>query len=87
MQAACIPIFTTCALDFAPCAPSQQGKFKVGQQVEVLRSDNTWSLASVKEYDWRACNYTVMLPDMRLKYMVEEEDLRQPVLGYSARND
>lgn len=61
------------------------GKFRVGQQVEVLRSDGAWSLASVKEYDWRAVNYTVMLPDTRLKYMVEEEDLRLPVLGYSAR--
>ena len=66
-------------------ALATQGKFKVGQQVEVLRSDGSWSLASVKEYDWRAVNYTVMLPDTRLKYMVEEEDLRLPVLGYSAR--
>ena len=65
-------------------ALATQGKYRVGQQVEVLRSDGTWSLASVKEYDCKAVNYTVMLPDTRLKHMVEEEDLRQPVLGYSA---
>lgn len=50
------------------CFLSQQGKYGIGSQVEVLRTDGTWSLAQVKEYDWRAVTYTVMLPDTRLKY-------------------
>ena len=33
------------------------------------------------EYDWRGVTYTVMLPDRRLKYFVEEEDLRLPGEG------
>ena len=43
-------------------------------------------LASVKEYDWRAVNYTVMLYT-RLKYMVEEEDLRLPYLAIRRAHD
>ena len=30
-----------------------------------------------QDYDWRAVTYTVQLPDMRLKYFVEEEDIRE----------
>lgn len=44
----------------------------------MLRSDHSWSLADVADYDTKACTYTVVLPDGRYKYCVEEEDLREP---------
>ena len=61
-------------------AIGHQGKYPNGSSVEVLRNDGEWSLAVVKDYDWRGVTYTVMLPDRRLKYFVEEEDLRKPEL-------
>jgi hypothetical protein len=33
-----------------------------------------------QDYDWRGHTYTVMLQDMRLKYFVEEDELRKPEL-------
>ncbi|KAL3902894.1 MAG: hypothetical protein SGPRY_011883 [Prymnesium sp.] len=54
------------------------GKFAVGQQVEVMRSDGSWSLAAVEEFEEMGCTYTVRLCDGRCKYMVEEDELRIP---------
>ena len=47
-------------------AIGHQGKYPNGSSVEVLRNDGEWSLAVVKDYDWRGVTYTVMLPDRRL---------------------
>jgi hypothetical protein len=51
-------------------------KYAVGSRAEVLRSDGGWSACTVREYEWQGVTYTVALDDGRLKYMVEEEDLR-----------
>ena len=56
----------------------EYGKFGPGQPVEVLRSDGTWTLATVAEFDETGCTYTITLIDGRQKYFVEEEDLRIP---------
>lgn len=53
-------------------------KFGVGAPVECMRTDGSWTLATVVEYDENGCTYTVALADGRLKYFVEEEDLRIP---------
>jgi hypothetical protein len=53
-------------------------KFPVGQPAEVRRTDGTWTLVTVEEYDANACNYTVALADGRKKYWVEPDDLRIP---------
>ena len=70
------------SLNLALCT---QGKYKVDSAVEVCRTDGTWTMATVKDYDWRGATYTVQLPDMRLKYFVEEEDLRHPGTGFHYR--
>jgi len=53
-------------------------KFQVGEQVEAYRSDGSWSLATVREFEEYGFTYTVELMDGRMKYMVEEEELRHP---------
>lgn len=63
--------------DTEPC-----GRFGVGQAAEVYRSDGTWSLATVTEYDMGGGTYTVELEDGRCKYFVEEEELRVPRFVY-----
>ena len=55
-----------------------QPKYPLGSQMEVLRSDGYWSLCTLQEYDWRGVTYTVALDDARLKYFVDEDDLRLP---------
>lgn len=53
-------------------------KFGVGAPVEVLRSDGRWTLAKVTDYDEYGCTYTIQVSDGRLKYFVEEGELRIP---------
>lgn len=53
-------------------------KFAVGQPVEVLRSDDAWTLATVTDYDEYGLTYTIRIVDGRFKYFVEESDLRIP---------
>ena len=38
-------------------AIGHQGKYPNGSSVEVLRTDGEWSLAVVKDYDWRGVTY------------------------------
>jgi len=64
------------SLNLALTAAAQ---FVVGEQVEVCRTDGTWSLAVVREFEEYGFTYTVELEDGRIKYMVEEEDLRKPL--------
>ena len=53
-------------------------KYPLGSRMEVLRSDGYWSPCTIRDYEWRGVTYTVELDDTRLKYFVEEEDLRFP---------
>mmetsp|Transcript_4496 Transcript_4496/g.11188 ORF Transcript_4496/g.11188 Transcript_4496/m.11188 type:complete len:251 (+) Transcript_4496:22-774(+) len=53
-------------------------KFAIGQPVEVLRTDGTWSLGTPLDYESLGGTYTVQLTDGRCKYMVEEDALRIP---------
>jgi hypothetical protein len=57
-------------------------KWPIGSTMEVYRTDGEWSRCIIKEYDWRGVTYTVQLTDLRMKYFVEEEDLRMPGSGY-----
>ena len=64
------------------CEPScwqvGRAKFARGQPVEVFRTDGTWSLATVTDYDGEGCTYTVALPDGREKHLLEESEMRIP---------
>jgi hypothetical protein len=52
------------------------GRFFHGQVVEVERSSGAWSNASIEEHDEGGDTYTVKLPDGRLKYFVEANEVR-----------
>ena len=67
------------ALQTAPTHP-------IGSTMEVLRSDGLWSLCTIKDYEWRGVTYTVQLTDLRLKYFVEEDDLRHPAESFSPQH-
>ncbi|KAL1512413.1 hypothetical protein AB1Y20_005669 [Prymnesium parvum] len=58
-------------------------RFHLGQQVEVYRTDGYWSLATVREFEPYGFTYTVELEDGRMKYLVEEEELRPPVIHHA----
>ena len=40
-------------------------KYAIGSMVEVMRTDGDWSLAKVKDYDWRGGTYTVQVRTRR----------------------
>ena len=46
--------------------------------MEVTRTDGGWTLAKVTDYEDGGMTYTVQLTDGRLKYFVEESELRIP---------
>lgn len=56
-------------------------EFFPGEDVEVLRSSGGYTPATVEVADWESGTYTVRLLDGRLKYMVEESDMRHGRAG------
>jgi len=58
-------------LSLSACA-----KYKADETIEVYRTDGTWSIAKVNEFDDCSFTYTIELEDGRLKYCVEEEDIQ-----------
>lgn len=61
--------------------------FCVGLAVEVLRSNNSWTRGTIQTADDGGCTFTVLMEDGRLKYMVEQDDLRHYRVGAYATGD
>jgi len=57
-----------------------QPKYPINSKQEVMRNDGSWSVCTIREYDWRGVTYTVEV-NKGLKYFVEEEDI-QPIGGH-----
>ena len=55
------------------------GDFVVGQLVQVLRSNGSWTYGKVMDYDPRADNYSLMTK-VGPKYMVERDDITVEVV-------
>jgi len=56
--------------------PSRSTAFSVGEEVEVLRSNGGRTHGTVDAADFESGTYTVRMLDGRVKYLVDEEDLR-----------
>ena len=60
-----------------PPTATTWGVWCVGMSVETRRSDGcTWSRATIGACDYASGTFTVVMDDGRLKYLVEEADLR-----------
>ena len=59
-----------------PPPPTRFSTFCVGLPVEVWRSEGRWSRGTIDAVDDASCTCTLRMEDGRLKYLVEETELR-----------
>ena len=55
--------------------------FEVGVDVEVLRTNGTYSRGRIDGADYDSGTFTIRMDDGRLKYFVEQDDLRHYRIG------
>ncbi len=56
-------------------------EFNVGEEVDVLRSDHTYTIGTIDATDPSSGTYTVRMNDGRIKWLVDEGDLRHLKAG------
>ena len=71
----------------AMAPPTRFSTFCVGLAVEVLRSNSTWTRGTIDAADEPSATFTVRMEDGRVKYMVEEDELRHYRAGAFTTGD
>ena len=72
---------TPSACSAATTATSPFSSFEIGVDVEVLRTNGSYTRGRIDGTDYASGTYTIRMDDGRLKYLVEQEDLRRYRIG------